>query len=151
MKHIALLSLLSAAALVITPAPAKADSEGVAAIGGFIGGLIVGKIIDGPDHHRHHGSSVSVEVSHRSYDRYDRDHDRYRDRGHHYGHDRHRGHGYWDTVRVKVWVPGYWGTRYEHGCRVRYHVPGRYEWRTERVWIERPSHGYSSRSYSYRR
>lgn len=150
MKTITLLSLFGAAALAVTPAPAKADSEGVAALGGFLGGLIVGRIIDGPDHHRHHGPSVSVEVSHRShgysgrYDRHDR-HDRY-DR-----HARHPSHGYWDTVRVKVWIPGYWTTRYERGCKVRHHVPGRYEWRTERVWVDRPPHGYSSRSYSYRR
>ncbi len=141
MKSITLLSLFAAAALVVTPAPARAGSEGAAALGGFIGGLIVGKMLDGPGHpHPRHGPSVSVEVSHRHgshYDRYDR--------------GPHRGHGYWDTVRVKVWVPGYWTTRYERGCKVRYHVPGRYEWRTERVWVERPNHGYSSRSYSYRR
>ena len=144
MKNLALLSMLSATALTFTPAPAKADSEGVAALGGFLGGLIVGQIINDRDHHR--GPAVEVEVSHRHDDRYDHR------RGHGYGYrdDRDHRHGYWDTVRVKVWVPGYWGTRYERGCKVRYHVPGRYEWRVERVWVSSHSRGYSSRSYSHR-
>lgn len=148
MKNLALLSMLSATALTFTPAPAKADSEGAAAVGGFIGGLIVGQIFNDRDDHRsHRGPTVSVEVSNRYHDRYDR-----HDHGH--GRDRDRGHdrGYWDTVRVKVWVPGYWTTRYERGRKVRCHVEGRYEWRTERVWVSGPpSRGYSSHSYSYRR
>lgn len=139
MKTIALLSMIGATALTLTPAPARADSEGAAALGGFLGGLIVGQIFNDRDHR--HGPAVSVEVNHRHHDHYDR----------HHGHGRHdHRHGYWDTVRVKVWVPGYWSTRYERGCQVRYHVPGRYEWRLERVWVSGHSHGYSSRSYNHR-
>ncbi len=138
MKTIAFVSLLSAATLAFTPAPAKAGSDGFAALGGFIGGLVVGHAISD---HRPGPPSTGVIVAHRYGDRYD---SRY-DGGH------HERHGYWDSVRVKVWVPGYWTTCHERGRRISYHTPGRYERRTERVWVSTPPRGYSPRSYSYRR
>lgn len=144
MKTIAFVSLLSATALALTPAPAKAGSDGVAALGGFIGGLIVGHAIND---HRSGPPSTEVVVTHRYVDRREsRHHDSRHDR--HYSHDRR---GYWDSVRVQVWVPGYWTTRYERGRRTNCHIPGRYEWRLERVWVPAPPRGYSHRSYSYRR
>jgi len=138
MKTIAFVSLLSVTALAFTPAPAKAGSEGVAALGGFIGGLIVGHALSD---HRAGPPSTEVFVTHRHGDRYDSRYDG----------GRHERHGYWDSVRVKVWVPGYWTTCYERGRRISYHTPGRYEWRIERVWVPTPPRGYPPRSYSYRR
>lgn len=116
MNKLTTLSLLAAGAVALAPASAQASHRGgdeaAAAIGGFIGGLIVGSVLhDAPRHDR------AVFVSHR--------------------HDFRRDDcgGYWRNVTVRHWVPGYWTTRYDCGRRISVFVPGRWEHRTERVWV----------------
>ena len=123
MKILATVSLLAATTFALAPKPAKAGDEAAAAIGGFIGGLVIGSVLDN-DHDR--------------YDRYDR-------YDNHVGAsvvigtgNRHpyRDGGYWKTVTVRHWVPGYWtNTRDRRGHRVRVFVEGRWEFRTDRVWV----------------
>lgn len=118
------------AALILAPAPAKAGGdEAVAAVGGFIGGLIVGSSINNDRH----------------------DHGRYDDRsGVHVStrivvgrnHRHHHNHGYWEWNRVRVWVPGAWVVRFDDcGRRVRHFERGHYEYRRERVWVSTGRHG----------
>jgi hypothetical protein len=125
MNKLVLTTLVAALSGVFAaPTTARAgDGEVVAAIGGFIGGVIVGSTIDRDHDHRHdRGGAVHVEV-------------RTGRHGHGHGHR----HGYWDTTRVRVWVPGRWVVTYDRcGERVRYFERGRYEWRRERVWV--PTH-----------
>ena len=48
----------------------------------------------------------------------------------------YRNHGYWKEIVVKTWVPGHsFFTRDRRGCEVRVYEPGRYVFRTERVWV----------------
>lgn len=51
MNKTATVSLLAASALLFAPKPAVAGDKELAAIGGFIGGLIIGSQIDS-NHHR---------------------------------------------------------------------------------------------------
>lgn len=122
MKILASLSLLAAGALALAPGTARAGNDGLAAVGGFIGGLIVGTSLD-------HG--------HRS----DHGHGHYRDS---------RPRGYWKEINVRTWVPGYWayeGGRHGHGRR--YYVEGCYGYRTERVWVSDDRHGDDRHDDSY--
>ena len=49
--------------------------------------------------------------------------------------------GYWNTVSVNVWVPGYWvEERSHHGRCHRYFVAGHYEYRNSRVWVAHNRH-----------
>src|SRR5690606_12644140 len=74
------LALAGATALSLTPKPAVAGNKEIAAIGGFIGGLIVGSVIND----RHHDSRHSTVIV-----------DHHHDRG---------PSGYWKEVTVKTWV-----------------------------------------------
>lgn len=114
--HISLVSLLL---LSLAPAPAKAgDDEAVAAIGGFVAGIITGAILD------NHDDRVHVSV-----------HGRYPGRRD-YGKGRHYRTGHWEIKRVRVWVPGYWDVTYDRcGDRVKVWRRGHYTWRKERVWV----------------
>lgn len=50
--------------------------------------------------------------------------------------DSYRDHGYWKEITVRTWVPGHHVlTRDRRGCEVRVFEPGRYVYRTERVWV----------------
>ena len=119
------------AGLVGSPMNARADhddDEAVAAIGGFVGGLIVGTAInsnDGP------GGAVDVGVVVGS--RYGHGHPP------RYGH----GHGHWNWVTVRVWVPGRWVYDDCHRGRPnRVWIAGHHEHRRERVWVaHRGRHG----------
>jgi len=100
------LTLAAATAFTFTPKPAVAGDKGLAVVGGLIGGLIIASAIN--DHY----DSTPVYVS-----------DRYSD-------------GYWNTVSVNVWVPGYWIVeRSHHGRSYRRYVEGHYECRNDRVWV----------------
>ena len=123
MKNLFVFALIP---LILGPATAptaKADREGRALIGGIIGGLIIGSIID-DDHRGHHHSRVSVNR--------------------HSSHCRCSGHH--DTISVKTWVNGSWSVHYDsYGHRHRDWHPGHYIYREERVWV---SHNRGCRYYS---
>lgn len=102
---------VAAAAFAFTPKPAVAGDKEAAIVGGLIGGLIIGAAIaDAVD-----GDTHVVFANHRYADRCD--------------------DGYWRTVDVRTWVPGYWVTERRHGRTHRYYVEGHYEIRTRRVWV----------------
>lgn len=102
---------VAAAAFAFTPKPAVAGDKEAAIVGGLIGGLIIGAAIaDAADVDTH-----VVLANHRYADRCD--------------------DGYWRTVDVRTWVPGYWVTERRHGRTHRYYVEGHYEIRTRRVWV----------------
>lgn len=137
MKKFALLALIAAAALVVTPKSAFAghgsDDAAVAAIGGFIGGLVLGAALDN-DHDRYDPGHVVIDAG-------------YGDR-----HYRGRGDGgYWKTVTVKHWVPGCWThSRDRYGRRIKVYVDGHWDYRTERVWVSYDRHDRHDR-YGYDR
>src|SRR5690242_17919047 len=115
------LALAAATAFAFTPKPAVAGDKGLAVVGGLIGGLIIGSAI---------ADSHDTRVIYA--------HDRYDDRDGRY--DR-RDSGYWRTVSVNVWVPGYWVVeRSHHGRSARYYVSGHYECRNDRVWVAYDRH-----------
>lgn len=115
MNKIATVSLLAASALLFAPKPASAGDKELAAIGGFIGGLILGSQINN-DHHSHvvvepacppPAPVVVVQVG-----------------------------GYWDYRPVQVWIAPRWIVVYDSCNRpIRRYVPGHYESRRERVWV----------------
>ncbi|MBI5422553.1 MAG: hypothetical protein HZA32_00605 [Opitutae bacterium] len=112
-----------------TPQTAKANDTG-AAIGGFIGGVIVGSVL--ADNHRG-PDTVVVEAG-------------YRD-----GYRCEAPRGYWRDVHTRVWVPGFWTMERDHwGRPYRRYVEGHYEVRAERVWIAYNDHGYHN-NRGYRR
>lgn len=127
MKNLFILALIALLLGSTTASTAKADREGRALIGGIIGGLIIGSVLN-DDHHGHH-SRVTV--------------------------NRHGSHcscrGYNDYVSVKTWVNGSWSIHYDHcGRRLRHWTPGYFTYRQERVWVphnrgcqlhQSPSHG----------
>ena len=150
MKLPPLLAFATLATVAILPRPAAAGSdEALAAVGGFIGGVIVGAHIERHDRPNWHDR----------YDRRDRHdrggwHDRrdrrdWHDRRDH--HDRrgpiiidrgpHHRSGYWTERTVRVWVPerSVWSVD-RWGRRVRHCEPGHYEYRRERVWVEDRGH-----------
>jgi len=123
MKKLLIASIVAALSGVgVAPQTAAArDGEVLAALGGFIGGVIVGSHID--DGHLH------TSVSYRHVDRY---------RGTRVVVETGRGphRGYWKVVSVRTWVPGHWVVRRdEYGRRIRYFERGHYEHRRERVWV----------------
>lgn len=113
------LSLAAATAFAFTPKPALAGDKELAVVGGLIGGLIIASAIN--DHHD--DTRVVVTSGY-----------------HHRDRDRDRDDGYWKRVEVRVWVPGYWVSERRHGRTHRYYVEGRYECRTDRVWVSYDRH-----------
>lgn len=114
---IATAALATAAAL---PQPARADHDNaLAAIGGFIGGVIVGSHID---HHDRYDAPPAVCPPPR--------------------YEAPRGH--WEDRQVRVWVPAHTEVSYDRcGVRIVHTRPGFYTYRTDRVWVvdERHDHG----------
>lgn len=99
-----------------TPKTAQANDAG-AAIGGFIGGVIVGSVI--ADQHRG-PDAVVVEAGYRDYG----------------------PRGYWRDVHTRVWVPGFWTMGRDHwGRPYRHYVEGHYELRRDRVWVSHNDYG----------
>lgn len=123
MKNLVIASVVAAlSGVLVAPQSAEAkDSDVLAALGGFIGGVIVGSQIDDGHVHtrvsyRHHGRHHDTRVV---------VHDGYGHRN-----------GYWKWVTVRTWVPGHWVVRFDDcGRRVRYFERGHYIHRKERVWI----------------
>lgn len=114
MNKTATLSILAASALLFAPKPAAAGDKELAAIGGFIGGLIVGSNINKTSHTHvvvepACPPSTTVVV--------------------------HSG-GYWENRPVRVWVAPRWVVVYDDCHRpVRRYIAGHYEIRHERVWV----------------
>ena len=142
MKKVLSMALIATCSLSLPSTTVQAgDDEAIAAIGGFVVGLIAGSIADKDAHysHRHHGSSYTS-------------HSAYRDNRVHYPHynahsstaySRHYSRaespevtGRWETRRVKKWIRGYWEVCY-NGCgdRIKIWRNGHYRWETERVWV----------------
>ena len=139
------IALVAIAALAFAPKPARAGDEGIAAIGGFIGGVIVGSVINNDRHDRDypvHGT-IGVDVG-------------YNRGGYGYDHG-HRGHrdGYWKNVTVRHWVPDRWIVEYDRrGREYRRVIPGHYVLRTDRVWVSYDRHDRYDRygrGYGYNR
>lgn len=105
-----------------TPKTAQANDTG-AAIGGFIGGVILGSVLAD----QHHGPDVVVQTGY----------------GYHRGPDRcDEPRGYWRDVRTRIWIPGGWIVERDHwGRHCRRYVDGHYEFRTERVWVAGNDYG----------
>lgn len=98
------------ATLAALASPVRAGDRGdkiAAAIGGFIGGVIVGSNMD---RHDHRPPPVIV-----------------------HGHS----NGHWETVSRRVWVPARWVVTVDScGRRIRRQIGSCYETRMERVWID---------------
>lgn len=114
------LSLITATALTFAPKPAAAGDKEWAAIGGLIGGVIIGNAISESRHSAYPPDRTTTVIVNDQCD--------------------DGPNGYWKIVPVKVWVPGYWVEErrhhsYHHGRRARTYVEGRYEYRPERVWV----------------
>ena len=125
MKSLLFITLITAL-IASTAAPeARADREGRALVGGLIGGIIIGSILD-DDHHHH------TRVHHRSR-----------------GHGRHGGcgcSGHYDYISVKTWISGHWSVRYDrYGHCHRHWSPGYYSYYKRRGWVP---HRRSCRHYS---
>lgn len=120
------IALTAATALSFAPKPAYAGDKEWAAVGGLIGGLIIGSAISEA---RHHDAPRTTTVIVRDNDRCD--------------------DGYWREVQVRTWVDGCWETRYDCGRRVRIFTPGHYVYRTDRVWVSCDRHDHRHVSYGY--
>ena len=127
MKNILKLSLVSLLVLGLNTTRVQADDEALAAIGGFVAGMITGAVID------HHSDRVHVSVN----------------AG--FGHSRdyrHARNGHWEIKRVQVWVPGRWIVKVDRcGDRIRIWEKGHYSWRRDRVWVSYDRRGYRDRGY----
>jgi hypothetical protein len=126
-----ILSGLTAFVLVINAPKAQAGDEAIAAIGGLIGGILIGSAID--DHHyasdghyrRNHGPSVVIQTNHGR-----------------------RGH--WKYVRVRTWAPGHWVRDYDDcGNGRKYWVQGHYTHRKNKVWVGDRYSRHNNRHNSY--
>lgn len=125
MKLASTITLLAAIAFAFEPTTAKADDEGAALVGGLIGGIIIGSILD-DDRHKHHHVSYSYGRPHR---------------GHH-------NSGYYKWVRVKIWVPGrYVYSCDEYGNRYRTWHRGHYTYNKRKVWVSYNNYRRGSRHY----
>jgi hypothetical protein len=109
------------------------DDEAIAAIGGFVLGLVTGSIAKDSGHNGYRHSDTYYR--NRSHTRYSNNYSSYR----HDSYDRHhvsQPTGRWETRRVKKWVPGFWEVRYNHcGDRIKVWRNGHYRYETERVWV----------------
>lgn len=118
-------SLITATALTFAPKPAQAGDKEWAVLGGLIGGVIIGNAISESRHSAYPPPHTTVIVNDRRDDNRD---------------------GYWKTVSVRVWVPGYWvEERSRFGRHHRYYVDGRYEYRDDRVWVAYDRHDRDDR------
>lgn len=135
-----LIASIAVLALIAGQTSARAGDEVIAAIGGFIGGMVVGSISS--DSHNHH-SSVVIETGYGSRgDRhYGRGHNDRRGRqGQHYDRGRRSGdrysYGRWEFQTVRRWVPGHWSYRQDRcGDRRRVWTRGHHVHTRVRVWV----------------
>lgn len=127
-----------------------ADDKAIAAIGGFLAGIITGAAIE--DHHdsHHHGASVRISTG-----SYHPDYHYSGSRCHSHGRYActacytvtHRKTGHWEVRHVRVWVPGHWEfVRNSCGDHIRVWKSGYYSTRPQKVWI---AYSGNSRHGSY--
>jgi hypothetical protein len=121
------LALLATTAFVTPVEAGKRGDKVAVALGGFIGGVIVGSHINNSPTTVHHTTVVSdawcppprhgtTVVIHRP---------------------ALRPSGYWTHVTERVWIPAERIVSHDcHGRRVVTHIPGRYEAHTRRVWVD---------------
>lgn len=103
---------------------AMADDEALAAVGGFIGGIIATKVFDHHrDSHRHREVVIVESKRHSPPKRHD------------YRRQDHCDHRVsYKIVRTRQWIPGHWEVTRDHcGNRTRRWVSGHYESVRERV------------------
>jgi len=142
MKTKLILPLVALATLASFSVPAHASSrsdKAALAIGGFIGGVIVGSHLDkNSSHYPGHVTHVQSCPPSVSYD---------------HGHTRviiqhgpSRPSGYWTNVTERVWIPRERVVSYDEcGRRTIRLVGGYYETQTRRVWIDQGHPRYAGR------
>ncbi|WP_156468889.1 hypothetical protein [Cephaloticoccus capnophilus] len=125
-----LFALAAAALLVASPRAAVAGGEGVAAVAGLIGGMIIGSHIGST--HTHTTETVVVErttgtASEQAAPETTTTTTTV---------TRNGVPGHWEERPVQTWMPARWITTYDHyGFPVRRYVPGYYQTHVERVWV----------------
>ncbi|MEZ5277012.1 MAG: hypothetical protein R3F07_11580 [Opitutaceae bacterium] len=133
-------------AMIGSPPAAKAGDEAIAAIGGFIGGVIVGTmasdsrddttvVIDAGHGGRRDGNFDRGRLDRRNYS--DNEQGRRSDRCYVERHHNDRAdHGRWVYRTELRWVPGYWSYRSNRcGETKRIWIPGRHVTTRVRVWV----------------
>lgn len=127
------------------------DDEAIAAIGGFLAGIITGVVIEDRNDH-HYNGSVRISTGSRHHGDYRYSSSRCHNHGRYgcptcsnYG---HRKSGHWEIRHVRVWIPGHWEfVRNRCGDHVRIWKSGYYSSKPEKVWV---SYSGNSRHGSYR-
>lgn len=115
---------------------AHAGSEGWAALGGFVAGVVTGSVINDPCDRGHVRVTVGSggRGSRYGYHGYYGPEVRYYDPR--WDRRPHSPSGHWEIHNVKVWVPGRWEVRINPwGQRIRVWRSGYHTWHRERVWV----------------
>jgi len=152
--------LLPALCVLLGTGKVSAGDEAIAAIGGFVGGVIATRVFDHHNQHDRYRDVVYIEgrcgssCRHPSHG--------HGPKAYKHGHKNHRcdhkcsyykPSGYYETVRVKEWVPGCWRVRYDRcGTRIKYWEPGYSTYVNKRAWVSIGSdrngrHKYASRGH----
>jgi len=146
-KTTPLFSIAAAALLVATPRGAIAGGEGIAAIGGFIGGMIVGSQVGSTHTH----TTETIVVEHTTVPAAEQPPAPEAAEGVRTlplpvdpptttttttTVTRNGVPGYWEERPVQTWVPARWITTYDrYGFPVRRYEPGHYQTHVGRVWV----------------
>ncbi len=116
MKKLATITLLAASALILVPKPAVAGNSGLAAIGGFIGGLIIGSNANSQPYCAPTYYPAPPVVIY--------------DDG-----------GYWQTSNIRIWIGPRWVVTYDRYNRPsRRYIAGHYENRSHRTRVAYNGH-----------
>lgn len=132
--------LIAAFLLNISVSRAMADDEALAAIGGFIGGVIAGKVYD--NHRSSYPRKVVVIKN-----KHGHSHGKYKA-------SRCNHKVTYKTVYTREWVPGYWKVYYDRcGSRVRHWVAGYYDKIPKQIAVDCGchEHNYGHHGYAQRR
>lgn len=127
------LALLTAGALSLAATPVRANDNGLALVGGVLGGLIIASAINDSHHEVYANYTPAYDASCAAPVAY-------------------RDDGCWRDVTVQVLVPGCWVE--ERGFRghvVRRYVAPHYEARTNRTWVANNRRDFNSHDNRYDR